>query len=526
MPELLSLLFATAELISRAPDSVAVTVYRNDLALISETRQVTLPKGSVDLVFEGVADTLVAQSVHLSGVEHKQQVYDFNPLTPDNLLRSSVGKTVELVRTDSEGREERLKARIVSAQGHVLYRLQHSNQNKSLKRRKGFEYLYCSDLPDRLIFDRLPEGLSAKPRLSARINSPKAGPVKLVLSYLATGYSWSADYRIDYLGKNQRNVDREAESTKAGLIAWLTLRNQSLSSFEKARLNVVAGDLNLKGFEQMRPYARPPLTAKNRQQKCWPTLLGRKATYRYHDPFARGIDRAKRDEVSEAKSYAAVAMAPPPLPMQVDLAVQEALGSYHLYHMPRPVSLKAQQTKQIAFLYLPNVTLQPKLTYEQNLQIEDGDIDFPKRILHLDNRKENNLGYPMPRGTVRLFSQDFDGVDRYIAAQDIEDLPVNSDADLEIGQDPKILITAVLARKDSNRKTVDYHWTIGIDNNGPTTRLLRFVRPMRTGKIIKSSHPVNKEGNYYTWSLSLPAGEMLELRYVVREGPPPPKPHF
>ena len=43
-------------------DSVAVTIYRDDLALITETRTVDLPAAAVTLVIEDVVETLLPQS--------------------------------------------------------------------------------------------------------------------------------------------------------------------------------------------------------------------------------------------------------------------------------------------------------------------------------------------------------------------------------------------------------------------------------------------------------------------------------
>ena len=68
---------------SPRPDHVAVTVYRdpnrtpevrpnlgwlNGYALISETRQVTLPAGEAELRFEGVAGGIVPQSAIVTGL--------------------------------------------------------------------------------------------------------------------------------------------------------------------------------------------------------------------------------------------------------------------------------------------------------------------------------------------------------------------------------------------------------------------------------------------------------------------------
>ena len=87
-PFLLLLLAATPAgaqqvVTSAAPDRVAVTLYRdphrnaeegmnpgwlNGFALVSETRQVTLPAGEAELRFEGVAGGIVPQSAIVAGL--------------------------------------------------------------------------------------------------------------------------------------------------------------------------------------------------------------------------------------------------------------------------------------------------------------------------------------------------------------------------------------------------------------------------------------------------------------------------
>ena len=103
-------------LLVSAPDGVAVTVYRdpnrsavealelewlNGFALISETRQVTLPAGESELRFEGVAGGILPQSAIVTGlpegiVERNRDAY---LLSPGTLLDRSLGRRVHLRRT-------------------------------------------------------------------------------------------------------------------------------------------------------------------------------------------------------------------------------------------------------------------------------------------------------------------------------------------------------------------------------------------------------------------------------------------
>ena len=49
-----------------------------------------------------------------------------------------------------------------------------------------------------LIQRNIPEGLNNKPELSIDVDTTTSGPRELVISYLADGFSWAADYRLGY----------------------------------------------------------------------------------------------------------------------------------------------------------------------------------------------------------------------------------------------------------------------------------------------------------------------------------------
>src|SRR5436853_919043 len=108
--------FAQGIVTSARPDRVAVTVYRdpnrpaaqapniqwlNGVALISETRRVTIPAGTTDLRFEGVAGGIIPQSAIVTGlpegfIERNRDAYLLSPAT---LLDRSLGRRVHLRRT-------------------------------------------------------------------------------------------------------------------------------------------------------------------------------------------------------------------------------------------------------------------------------------------------------------------------------------------------------------------------------------------------------------------------------------------
>jgi hypothetical protein len=182
---------------SPGPDAVSVTVYRdpdrdadralnldwlNGYALITETRRVDIPAGDAEIRFEGVAGGIMPESAIVAGlpdgVVEKNQ--DAQLLSPVSLLDRSLGRRVHLRRTlRATGAVREEEAVIRSGAGGAVV----------LQTEAGFEALRCTGIPETLVYDRVPEGLSAKPTLSVRTRSTRAvlRSVFLILPAGSTG---------------------------------------------------------------------------------------------------------------------------------------------------------------------------------------------------------------------------------------------------------------------------------------------------------------------------------------------------
>ena len=185
--------------ISLAPDSVAVTLYRDpdrapgnainranptSFALIAETRTVTLPPGVVTVRFEGVASGIVPQSAILFGTNPRERNRDAALLSHKGLLDHFTGQQVTLRRTDpASGKTVEERATIRSSQGGVL-----------IDTPRGIEAVYCTDLAQTLLYPEAPATLSAKPVLSMPTRAQPGGTVTITLAYIATGFDWDATY--------------------------------------------------------------------------------------------------------------------------------------------------------------------------------------------------------------------------------------------------------------------------------------------------------------------------------------------
>lgn len=86
--------------------SVAVTIYNNNLALVKDQRKVKLSSGIQKLALRDVSAQMRAETALLRSLSNPgsfstlEQNFDFDLLTPAKLLEKYVGKTVTLVKTN------------------------------------------------------------------------------------------------------------------------------------------------------------------------------------------------------------------------------------------------------------------------------------------------------------------------------------------------------------------------------------------------------------------------------------------
>lgn len=219
----------TAQAQTAAPRSaqgdVSVTIYNNNLALVQDVRQVSLPNGRSRQEFPDVSAMIRAETVTLSGEGFGvvEQNFDYDLLTPAALMEKAVGQTITLVRTNpATGAETRERALVMAANGGVV-----------LKIGDRIEVLRDDGLPVRVIFDAIPPNLRARPTLSVTMDAKSAGARPLTLSYLTPGMGWKADYVTLF----------DEKAGKIDVQGWVTLTNNTGTTFTNANVLMVAGSV-------------------------------------------------------------------------------------------------------------------------------------------------------------------------------------------------------------------------------------------------------------------------------------------
>ena len=323
-----------------------------------------------------------------------------------------------------------------------------------------------SGQPHNLIFPSIPDTLISHPTLLWLLENHSTAPHQLEATYLTGGLSWRADY-VAVLDSKDKLLD---------LSGWVTLENQSGATYQNARLKLVAGDVN--------------------------RVIER-----------RGAADAMR-ELSELSAKPATA------PFS-----EESFFEYQLYSLQRATTIKENQTKQVSLLSADRVPITKQYVYRGSQQYFRSRLGSPvsnQKIgvyVEIANKKEQNLGMPLPKGVVRVYKADNDGSLQFIGEDRIDHTPKDETIKIKMGD----AFDIVGQRKQTDwRKLADNLYEaafeISLRNHKEDAVTVSVIEPMLADWEILSSSHTHKKTDAHTAHFDLPVGKNGEtkLQYRVR----------
>jgi hypothetical protein len=97
---------------------------------------------------------------------------------------------------------------------------------------------------------------------------------------------------------------------------------------------------------------------------------------------------------------------------------EKAFFEYHLYTLGRPTTLRSAETKQIELVTGDGIRMLRKYVYDRNVH------DTAARVVsEFKNSQANGLGKPLPKGVVRLYAPDPQGLQTYVSKTTIDHTP-------------------------------------------------------------------------------------------------------
>lgn len=487
---------------SLAPEKVSVSVFRDPgrdeggeispnwlegFALISEMRTIDLPAGEAVLRFEGVAEGMIAVSAIVTGLPGgaAQKNRDAALLSPASLLDGSLGNRVHLRRTDrATGQVTEEEAIIRSGPAGAVV----------LQTAAGYEALRCTGIPETILYDGVPPGLTARPTLSVTTRSPVAQRATVTLTYLSTGFDWASNY-VARVRDDGKTLD---------LFAWLTVANSNGESFADAGLAAIAGTLNqVSDFEELADRPRPlPL-----RLSCFPTGSGRYGAPPPAPPTMMPVAGMEDIVVTGSRMQRAELMSPVAV-----VASQEDLGDLKLYRVPIPVTVAANGQKQVALLVKDRVPFRTIYRMRTGLG-DEGRAMTPDIVLRMQNREADGLGVPLPSGQAAVFERVGDR-ELLVGEGAMRDHAVGEKVDLVIGTSDQVRIDVENYVPPKNGEH-DYRVTVSNANPHPADVEIGFLVDDHEGLDSRIRKLPRRDG-LLTWTVRVPANGSKTFDYSVK----------
>lgn len=440
--------------------SVAITIYNDDLALVKDGRKLALDEGANRVALRDVSARLRPETAQLRSLSHPgsfdllEQNFDFDLLSPAKLLEKYVGRSVQVVRTHpTTGAETTETAQVLAAQEGVV--LQIGNRVET-------------GVPGRIVFDGVPANLRDRPTLVTELQSRRAGVQDLELSYLTGGLSWHADYVAEL----------NADDSGLDLNGWVTLNNLSGTTYSNARLQLVAGDVNRVQEVMMRQKdARPALAMAPAAAP-----MAQEALFEYH---LYTLPRPTTLADKQTKQVALLSAAGVPVSKQLLISGAD-------YYYRSAAGELGQKLKAAVY------------------------VEFA-------NRDSAHLGLPLPKGVVRVYKRDSAGNAQFIGEDRIDHTAKNETVRLHLGDAFDVTAdkkqTDFRRREPTNKASVAmesaYEIVLRNAKTEPVVVTVREPVPGDWTMLEESQRHTKVAAGTAEWRVSVPAGGSSTLKYRV-----------
>ncbi|MCX6956781.1 MAG: DUF4139 domain-containing protein [Verrucomicrobia bacterium] len=297
-----------------------------------------------------------------------------------------------------------------------------------------------------------------KPTLTWQIEGTQAGKLEAELGYVTAGFSWEAAY----------NLIAPEKGETLDVVGWVTVSNTSGQSFNDAVVKLMAGDV----------------------QKVQPQR-----------PMG---GMAMRKDVM----YAMAAQ---------EAVTEKAFDEFHLYSLPRAVTLRDRETKQVEFMRATGVKAPVVYVY-------DGARNPTKVAVtrEFKNSTENGLGLPLPKGRTRFYRKDdSDGRIEFVGEDNIDHTAKNELVRVKTGDAFDIVGERKIANQGSSKfqGQSEQSFEIKLRNRKATPVDVKVVEHLNGPNwqvMEKSNEFTKKDASTIEFMVPLKPDEERTVTYRVR----------
>ena len=446
-----------AQLTSSLKDQqdVAVTIYNSNVGLVKDIRLIDFRPGIHELKFMDVAAKIDPTTVHIKSLINGSSLNILEQNYEYDLL--SPQKLLEKF----VGQKVQLATINPETKKEEIV-------EATLLSTQGGNIFQIGDKisishPGRILLSKIPENLISQPTLVWMLENKLSKPQKLEASYLTSGINWKADY-VAVVNKLDTTTD---------LTGWVTIDNRSGATYQNALLKLVAGDINRVQPEAQMDYARAKIAAKE----------------------------AASPQFKE-----------------------ESFFEYHLYTLDRRTTIKDNQTKQMTLLDANQVPIKKLFIFSGNPQYyyyQDQSSNKQKIgvFLELENSKKNNLGIPLPKGTIRVYKEDKDGSLQFVGEDRIDHTPKDEKFKIKIGEAFDVVGERIQTDyKRLGRNVFEVAFEMSLRNH-KNEDIKVFVEEPIPGdwEMLSNSHPFEKlQAHLVRFDVPVAKDKEVKVKYRIR----------
>ncbi|MEO0509736.1 MAG: DUF4139 domain-containing protein [Verrucomicrobiota bacterium] len=437
----------------------AITVYNQNFGVVRDTVPLDLDKGISDASYSGVTAQLEPESVVLRDPSGKielsivEQSYRGDPVDQMGLLQMFEGKTIQFQKTRYD-KDIVFDGRIIRAPKFVMAKNQHGGlYQKALEPIIEVDGQLITNLPGTPLFPSLGDDSILEPTISWKLFTSKKASLDAQLSYLTNGMSWKSDY----------NLVLPEEGDEVTMTGWVSIENNTGTSFENARIKLIAGDVN--------------------KEKTGPL-----------DPFGGNVSMLARGAMAEAAAPEVEA---------------KKFDEFHMYSLPLATTLRDRETKQVEFVRSEKVETKKLYIYNgsgglryyggRNTNQNYGQNSNPDVAIYREfkNNEQNGLGLALPAGKTRFYRMDSDGQLEFTGENTIDHTPKNETIRVHLGNAFDLVgeRTRTDFYKHPSRDLMRETFEIEIRNRSEEEVTVQVVEPLyrwSNWEIQKPSHDYEK----------------------------------
>ncbi|MFC1807911.1 DUF4139 domain-containing protein [Candidatus Omnitrophota bacterium] len=434
-----------------------VTVYNSNLGLVKDTRKIALPAGEGELRFMDVAAYIMPVTVHAKSLKD-----------PESFSILEQNYEYDLINSEKL-LDKYVGKRIKIVDWNKYQDRKEVVEAELLSNNQGQIYKINDEIflghPGYKVLPEIPENLIAKPTLTWLFSNNIGKVHDIEVSYLTSNISWVADYVLVL----------NSDDTSSDLSGWVSLDNKSGTTYKDAKLKLVAGEIH-----------RAPI-------------------------------KAFRGDYAQEK-----------MSMAADNRFQEkSFFEYHIYDLQRPTTIKNNQTKQVSLLKASNVAIEKEFlvygirSYFNSMWRQQNPKQPVSVYVKFKNEKDNNLGMPLPAGTIRLYKEDEDKSLQFIGEDNIEHTPKDEEVKLKVGE----AFDVVCKRKQTDYRKLstqlfETEWEIVLRNHKKEDASIGLIEPLfGNWQVVSNSHSYEKvDAHTIRFNISVPKDGEVKVTYRVRVG--------